>query len=58
MVLYILLAIIVGLVVGLGIGIFVANTRHTKEIADAQNSAVGIINAANKEAETLKKEAL
>ena len=37
---------------------FVANTRHTKEIADAQNSAVGIINAANKEAETLKKEAL
>ncbi|OJG30854.1 2,3-cyclic-nucleotide 2-phosphodiesterase [Enterococcus cecorum DSM 20682 = ATCC 43198] len=47
-----------GLVVGLGIGIFVANTRHTKEIADAQNSAVGIINAANKEAETLKKEAL
>ena len=58
MVLYILLAIIVGLVVGLGIGIFVANTRHAKEIADAQNSAVGIINAANKEAETLKKEAL
>ena len=58
MVLYILLAIIVGLVVGLGIGIFVANTRHTKEIADAKNSAVGIINAANKEAETLKKEAL
>lgn len=58
MVLYILLAIIVGLVVGLGIGIFVANTRHTKEIAHAQNSAVGIINAANKEAETLKKEAL
>ncbi|CAI3380598.1 ribonuclease Y [Enterococcus cecorum] len=58
MVLYILLAIIVGLIVGLGIGIFVANTRHTKEIADAQNSAVGIINAANKEAETLKKEAL
>lgn len=58
MVLYILLAIIVGLVVGLGIGIFVANTRHVKEIADAQNSAVGIINAANKEAETLKKEAL
>ncbi len=58
MALYILLAIIVGLVVGLGIGIFVANTRHTKEIADAQNSAVGIINAANKEAETLKKEAL
>ena len=30
------------------VGIFVANTRHTKEIADAQNSAVGIINAANK----------
>ncbi|MGO5435356.1 ribonuclease Y [Enterococcus cecorum] len=58
MVLYILLAIIVGLVVGLGIGIFVANTRHAKEIADAQNSAAGIINAANKEAETLKKEAL
>lgn len=58
MVLYILLAIIVGLVVGLGIGIFVANTRHAKEIADAQNSAVGIINTANKEAETLKKEAL
>lgn len=58
MVLYILLAIIVGLVIGLGIGIFVANTRHAKEIADAQNSAVGIINAANKEAETLKKEAL
>ena len=58
MVLYILLAIIVGLVVGLGIGIFVANTRHTKEIADAQNSAVGIINAANKEAKKKKKEAL
>lgn len=58
MVLYILLAIIVGLFFGLGIGMFVANTRHAKEIADAQNSAVGIINAANKEAETLKKEAL
>ena len=56
--LYILLAIIGGLIVGLGIGIFVANSRHEKEISDAQNSAIGIINAANKEAETLKKEAL
>ncbi|EOT39098.1 ribonuclease Y [Enterococcus columbae] len=56
--LYILLAIIGGLIVGLGIGIFVANSRHAKEISDAQNSAIGIINAANKEAETLKKEAL
>lgn len=54
---YILLAII-GLIVGLGIGIFYMKGQHAKEVEGAQNSAVGIINTAKKEAETLKKEAL
>lgn len=55
--LYILLAII-GLIVGLGLGVFVTKSRHEKEINGAQNSAIGIIESAKKEAETLKKEAL
>lgn len=55
--LYILLAII-GLIVGLGLGVYVTKSRHEKEINGAQNSAVGIIESAKKEAETLKKEAL
>ena len=53
----ILLAII-GLIVGLGLGFMVAKARHEKEIDGAQNTARGIITHANKEAETLKKEAL
>lgn len=53
----ILLAII-GLIVGLGLGFIVAKARHEKEIDGAQNTARGIITHANKEAETLKKEAL
>ncbi|MFV0558939.1 MAG: ribonuclease Y [Enterococcus sp.] len=53
----ILLAII-GLIVGLLAGVFVMKSRHEKEIAGAQNSANGILASAEKEAETLKKEAL
>lgn len=54
MVFNILLAII-GLIVGLGLGLVVAKSRHEKEIAGAKTSAVGIIDSAKKEAETLKK---
>lgn len=54
MVLGILLAII-GLVVGLGLGLVVAKSRHEKAIDGAKSSAEGIIESANKEAETLKK---
>lgn len=54
---YILLAII-GLIVGVLLGLFVAKSRHEKEIAGAQSSAQGILTSAQKEAETLKKEAL
>ena len=49
---------IIGLIVGLGLGFMVAKARHEKEIDGAQNTARGIITHANKEAETLKKEAL
>ncbi len=59
--LYILLAII-GLIVGLLAGFVVAKNKHEKEhaaeLAGAQNSAQGIIQTAQKDAETLKKEAL
>jgi ribonuclease Y len=53
----ILLAIIM-LIVGLGLGLFVAKQRREREIDEAKHSASGIIRTANKEAETLKKEAL
>ncbi|MGX7195866.1 ribonuclease Y [Enterococcus olivae] len=53
----ILLAII-GLIVGLFAGMFLANSRHQKEIDGAKNSAEGILSTAKKEAETLRKEAL
>lgn len=56
-ILTILLAII-GLIVGLGLGMMVANNKRQKEIDGAKNSAEGILTSANKEAETLKKEAL
>lgn len=53
----ILLAII-GLIVGLFAGMFIANSRHEKEVDGAKNTAEGILSTANKEAETLRKEAL
>ena len=59
--LYILLAII-GLIVGLLAGFVVAKNKHEKEhaeeLAGAQNSAQGILQTAQRDAETLKKEAL
>lgn len=58
---YILLAI-AGIIVGLLVGFTVAKQKHEKEhaqeLAGAQNSAQGIIQAAQKDAETLKKESL
>lgn len=58
---YILLAI-AGIIVGLLVGFTVAKQKHEKEHAQelvgAQNSAQGIIQAAQKDAETLKKESL
>lgn len=52
------LGTIIGLIVGLIFGMFVANSRHQKEIDGAKNSADAIMKQAKKEAETLKKEAL
>lgn len=58
---YILLAI-AGIIVGLLVGFTVAKQKyekeHAQELAGAQNSAQGIIQAAQKDAETLKKESL
>lgn len=49
---------IISLIVGLGVGLYVAKSRHDKAIDGAKTSAVGILDGAKKEAETLKKEAL
>lgn len=57
MLMWILLAII-GLIVGLVLGFFIAKSQHQKEVDGATSSAAQIIQRAEKEAETLKKEAL
>nr|WP_326716907.1 ribonuclease Y [Vagococcus sp. B2T-5] len=49
---------IIGLIVGLAIGYVIVKARYEKSIAGANNTASGIIEQAQKEAETLKKEYL
>ncbi|MER2040209.1 MAG: ribonuclease Y [Desemzia incerta] len=49
---------IVTLVVGLFVGYIIRKTTYEKELDDARNTATGILENANKEAETMKKEAL
>ena len=49
---------IVTLVVGLFVGYIIRKTTYEKDLDDARNTATGILENANKEAETMKKEAL
>lgn len=58
LILWILLAIVISVVVGIIVGSKISDSKHQKEVNGAKSSAAQIIQGAEKEAETLKKEAL
>lgn len=49
---------IVTLIVGLFVGYAIRKSKHEKELAGARNTATGILDEAQREAETMKKEAM
>ena len=58
LILWILLAIVISVVVGIIVGSKISDSKHQKEVNGAKSLAAQIIQSAEKEVETLKKEAL